>query len=163
MKMFQRENRKCFGVTGFFLEKTIKPERFWRIPSSQNSFGVCPEFLEGFGNVLGPSIIFWTAPRGYSHMGGIIPLFWGDIGRGLPPTFGGKCWEVCPLWGAAPLKGGECWEGVPLGGSPLHGVQPRWVGGLFVGPLLGSHLQASPTPSFHINRGGREPSKHTTT
>ena len=134
--MFRRENWKCFEET-------------------KNCFGVNHQarkvlervrnFLEGAGNVLGPSGIF---PKRTLVKNTMFPQGGQD-----PPLFVGSCFWVGPPLGGSPQLwklvrgphggggGGEppqmvekCWEGGPLDGSPLHGAP--WTRGASLGGKL---------------------------
>ena len=156
--MFRRENRKCFGET----------KNCFGVNHQAGKVSECVRnFLEGAGNVLGPSGIFPKRTRAKNTMfpqGGQDPpfrgeLFLGGAPFGGQPTIGGSLLGG-PHGGGSPHKWWRtCWERGPLGGSPLHGAPwtrgPPLGGKLppFVGqccllrgpPFLGSH----PHPFLH--------------
>ena len=118
--MFQRENRKCFRET-------------------ENCFGVnhqagkvlerVQNFLEGAGNVLGPSGIFPERTRVKNTM---FPQ------GGQDPPFRGSCFWVGPPLGGSPQLVEACWGAPMVGGKPPQMVETMLGGGPLGGPLHGA-------------------------
>ena len=168
-KMFWRENRKCFWNT-------------------ENCFGVnhqakkvsarVRKFLEGAGNVLGPSGIFLERTHAKKHSVpgwgtrshgfverlfyrwgphyGVAHIWWKFVGG--PPHGGGKHPQMVehvwrrwgPHWGS-PKLGRPRWWGPPMGLPPTFGGLMLWRGG-----PLGLSSTSHPSPLAHTIKGGGE-------